>query len=345
VDFVGTLFSARAGILMSKRSDAFERQIHRLHELVEGEGADVTWNDRIPDPDNPDQSRQIDITIRRAADLTLVECRLHKERQDVKWVEELIGRKQSLRAVSVIGVSSSGFTQGAILKAAAHGIFLRGLDELTPAEVQSWGCSIDMTMYYYEFKDLELSLLFHPDSISRLDMDKLSTELAQFPGRQTLFNTAADKLEKLKLLTKPESERQPATFTLSVRLEGFELCGEPVLEVGFSGRALLVEHKLTAPGLYAYRSPAGAENDTSVVVQKTDHGETGAVIHNAYKMATILDLSGFELPPNSQFRYLSSGANKEMDMDSFEILGTDRLYATRGPMAVIIESSGSKSSA
>jgi hypothetical protein len=324
---------------MTSKSDAFEQEIHRLYELVEGEGAEVTWSDRIPDPDNPDQSRQIDITVKRGTELTLVECRLHKERQDVKWVEELIGRKQSLRAVSVIGVSASGFTQGAIKKAHAHGIFLRGLDGLTSEEVRSWGCSFDMTMYYYEFKDLELVLLFRPDSISRLDMERLAAELRVFPGRQTLFNVAADELEKLKLLTKDESERKSVTFEFRVRLEGFELSGEPVLEVGFSGRARLVEQKLTAPALYAYRSPAGAENDTSVVVQKSGFGETGAVIHNAEKVATILDLSGFELPPNSQFRYLRTAANKDMDMESFELLGTDKLYATHGPMVVNIQSS------
>jgi hypothetical protein len=95
------------------------------------------------------------------------------------------------------------------------------------------------------------------------------------------------------------------------------------MEVEFSGRARLVEQELTAPALFAYRSPADGEGDISVVVQKTSLGETGAVVHNAYKMATILDLSRLEMPPNSQFRYFRASANKEMDMDSFELLGVD----------------------
>jgi hypothetical protein len=61
---------------MSKESDAFEQRIHRIHELIDGTDAEVTWNDRIPDPDNPKRSRQIDITIKRGATLTLVECRI-----------------------------------------------------------------------------------------------------------------------------------------------------------------------------------------------------------------------------------------------------------------------------
>jgi hypothetical protein len=46
---------------------------------------------REPDPDDPAQSRHIDITIRRGDDLAFVECRLHKERQDLQWIEELMG--------------------------------------------------------------------------------------------------------------------------------------------------------------------------------------------------------------------------------------------------------------
>ena len=45
--------------------DALERQVHRIQELLVRSHSDVTWNDHIPDPDNPEQSRQIDITIRR----------------------------------------------------------------------------------------------------------------------------------------------------------------------------------------------------------------------------------------------------------------------------------------
>ena len=88
---------------MSKESKEFEQRIHRLHELIEGSGAEVTWDDSLPDPDNPSQPRQIDVTIRRDGFLTLLECRLHKERQDVKWVEELMGRRISLYTHALIG--------------------------------------------------------------------------------------------------------------------------------------------------------------------------------------------------------------------------------------------------
>jgi len=95
---------------MTKKSEKFELQIRRIHELLEQKGSEVTWNDKIPDPDNIKQPRQIDISIKRDGKLTIVECRIHQKSQNVKWIEELIGRRLSLKADAVIAVSSSGFT-------------------------------------------------------------------------------------------------------------------------------------------------------------------------------------------------------------------------------------------
>lgn len=143
-----------------KESETFERQIHRIHELLDDSEAVVTWNDHIPDPDNPSQARQIDITIERNRKLTIVECRRHQSAQDVQWIEELIGRRASLRAHGVIAVSSSGFTAGAVKKASVHGVILRDLRELTEAEVKDWGKQVALTLYFYQYFDLELSLCF-----------------------------------------------------------------------------------------------------------------------------------------------------------------------------------------
>jgi len=88
----------RQGIKTSKE---LERQVARIHELLERSNDVVTWDDHTPDPDNPGQLRQIDVTIRRDGQLTIIECRLSRNRQNVKWIEELIGRRQSLGAQDV----------------------------------------------------------------------------------------------------------------------------------------------------------------------------------------------------------------------------------------------------
>jgi len=151
-------------MVMQPPSEKFERQIERIHQLLENDGAQVTWNDRIPDPDNPSQVRQIDITIRRGNAITLVECRIHKERQDVKWIEELIGRRQSLRAHAVIAVSASGFTTGAIAKAESFGIILRSMGSLSEPEIRSWGKLTEVQLVYYEFTDCLMTFKLPPRS-------------------------------------------------------------------------------------------------------------------------------------------------------------------------------------
>lgn len=57
---------------MSTESDNFEIMISRIYEILEREGATVEWNDRIPDPDNPNQLRQIDVIVRKENILILL---------------------------------------------------------------------------------------------------------------------------------------------------------------------------------------------------------------------------------------------------------------------------------
>jgi hypothetical protein len=209
---------------------------------------------------------------------------------------------------------------------------------LTTEEVKRWGAIVALTFYYYEFSDLTLDLLFGPDSIPKLDMTVLADEVRTYHGRQSLFNAASDEMERLKLLTLEPEQRKDVRFAIRLRLEGFRLCGEPVVEVGFAGVARLVERPLGVPSVTSYRDLSGSTEKVSVVVQNTLLGETVVIVHDAHRMATIVDLSAISLPPNSQFRYFRTAADREMDMDSFEVIGTEGLYASSGPMAVTINS-------
>src|ERR1700753_1296328 len=116
---------------MTKKSETFEQEIARIHELLEGSGAIVEWNAKVIDPDNRGKKRQIDVLIKKGNLTTFLECRIHKDQQNIKWIEELIGRRVSLQADCIVGVSSSGFTSGAIKKAEKFGILLRDLKNLS----------------------------------------------------------------------------------------------------------------------------------------------------------------------------------------------------------------------
>jgi hypothetical protein len=137
----------------------FEQQIARILRALHDKDVDVVWNDKFPDPDNPSQLRQVDISIRGQQRLTIVECRLHRRKQDVKWIEELHGRKISLNAEAIIGVSSSGFTTGAIEKARRLGVFLRSLSALTDEEIATWGSRTKTSISYVKFSKIRLCII------------------------------------------------------------------------------------------------------------------------------------------------------------------------------------------
>lgn len=320
---------------MTKESDQFEQRIHRTLELIEGSGAEVAWNERIPDPDNPSQQRQIDITIRRDGSVTHAECRLHRERQDVQWIEELYGRKVSLQAANVIAVSSSGFTQGAIRKAERLGVVLRDLQDLTPEEVAQWGCTVEMSIYYYQYEDLKIVLLFLESDAAAIDSSVLAEELKTYPGRQSMFNTSLDLFDA-ESMTLEARLKKNFKFEIKMQLEDFQLCGRPVQLVEFSGTAQLREVDVRLPVALAFGAPQESAVSRSAVLHKTADGDTGFIIHAPDRLATVVDVSKLQLPPNAQFRFVQTRASQTMSMDSFELLGTDGLYATAGPMTVDI---------
>jgi hypothetical protein len=327
---------------VTKESEEFEQRIHRTLELIEGSGAHVTWNDRIPDPDNPSQPRQIDITIRRDGAVTHAECRLHKERQDVQWIEELYGRKVSLQAANVIAVSSSGFTQGAILKAERLGVVLRDLRDLSPEEVAGWGCIVEMKVYYYQYDSLKLVLLFRESDAAALDnRDDLADVLKVLPGRQSLFNASLELFDA-ESMTLEERLKKRYRFEVKLRLEDFHVCGRPVQSVEFSGNAQLQEMDVRLPVALAYGAPQEKAASRSTLLQKMPDSDTGFIIHAPDRLATVIDVAKLNLPPNAQFRYARTMASKTMDMDSVELLGTEGIYATAGPVTTEIVGIGAR---
>lgn len=317
-----------------RHSTAFEQQVHRIYELLEGSGASVTWNDHISDPDNPRQARQIDITLRRDGILTLIECRDHQTRQDVQWIEELIGRRASLRADAIIAVSSSGFTAGALSKAKSFGIIPRDLRELTELEVKDWGQQTALTLYFYQYSNLELLLCFGNESIPKLDMEGMKCEIASYPGIQSLFNAAAQQLGNLEPLNE-ENQGQAIEFRLRLQLEGLEFCGEPVLEVDFRGKAAIVSKGVLSPAVFAYRNPEDESVPRAVNLEKFSLGET-SIIHEEDKVSIFLDISQLEVPPFCQFRFFRVAGRNEVWHEAVELVGLDKLWVRGGRMNVSI---------
>lgn len=306
-----------------RRSVAFEHQIRRIYELLERSGAKVTWDDRVPDPDNPSQQRQIDITIRRDGKLTIVECRDRRSREDVQWIEELYGRRKSLKGDAIIGVSSSGFTTGALKKAKRLGVIMRDLRQLADLEIKSWGRRVALTLYFYQYSDLDLSFCFERESIPRLDNDVVRSDLASGPHVQSLFNAAARHIDGLNLMT-GDHAGWVVKFGFRAELAGLELSGEPVLEVQFNGKAQLIAKEVTST-VVAYGNPCNTALRREAFVERFPLGET-SIIHDTNRISILLDLSQVEVPPFCQFRFFRVDGQEEMDHDALELVGLKKVW-------------------
>lgn len=311
--------------------DALERQVHRIHELLVGSHADVTWNDHIPDPDNAEQSRQIDITIRRDGKLILIECRLSRRRQNVKWVEELVGRRQSLGADEIIAVASAGFTDGAQKKAARFGVRLRHLQQLNDEEITSWGQKVALTLYYYQYADAVVALGFAKRSIPNLDLEGMSRELRSHPCLQSVFHAAASQLDTLKLLA--QSDMRSFHVGVAIRPEGVVLGGAPLLEMRLECQARLVAQEIDSSGVFGYGDPGETVVHREATVERFAFGETN-IVHDAGRIAIEVDLSRLDLPQLSQIRYLRTRSANELDHESFAIAHPQSLHVTKGTIQV-----------
>jgi len=308
---------------MNKASDEFEIMISRIHELLESEDAIVEWNERIPDPDNPGQGRQVDVLVSKNDLKTLIECRLHKKPQDVKWIEELMGRRTSLEADTIVAVSSSGLTSGAIKKANKYGVILRDINQLIDEEITSWARSIAISLLYYRYEDFKLSFFFDFQDIENLNVNQIKKELENYVGFRSLFTAQLNILEEKKLILE-ENRNKRVHFRVNFKLEGFQLCSCEVKEVQAEGFAYLEAIQLNIPEILAYGEPGERNTERNVHIQNYNLGET-KVIHHSGKVSMTIDLSKMEVPPYWQFRYVDVKSDHENYFDSFEIVHPEKI--------------------
>lgn len=279
---------------MTKKSDNFEKQIYRIHQLLEDTGSEITWNDKIPDPDNPEQNRQIDVSIKNGDKLTLVECRIHQDPQDVKWIEELIGRKLSLQADTIIAVSNSGFTKGAIKKAESFAIILRDLYTLSDEEIKGWA-KTEILIGLYEYKNISIDIFFPISMKGKINeeetfqyindilfqkfMDNFRQKLNEisFSGRNQFF--------QLRFDFEPNFYKINKTYIVSALFRSFiSLRSE--------------KYYATYIVLYDDVNKKGVNKETSVEKFGPGNSEVIKSIGNA----TIrFDLTSFKIPDNCQF--------------------------------------------
>lgn len=299
---------------MTVKSDKFELQISKLHELLEQPDAEVTWNDHLPDPDNPTQPRQIDITIKRENKLTLVECRIHKKKQNVKWVEELIGRRISLKADAIIAVSASGFTKGAILKAKSHGIILRDILTLTEEEITNWGRQTTIKITLFQYNNVCMTFVFPKIFASKVSVDDVEKYLiehgSQFRG---IFESIASWIDD------NNKKYLPGTIIVSLSIKELRVKDLPIKKLQFQSDFEAIVQQLETPSVVAYDSPETDALTRNVFIEQVELGEF-EIMQSSNEVSVSLDLSPVSMPNNCQFYTVGFDFQRKVRMQSIYIL-------------------------
>jgi hypothetical protein len=300
---------------MDNAARRFEKQIHRLHQLLEPEGGQVTWDDHIPDPDNPTQDRQIDITIRRANTLTMVECRTHAARQDVGWIEEMIGRRQSLRADIAVAVSASGFTAGAITKARAFGIVLRDLHTLTDREIRAWGKKTKVQVHFDRFRDVTLRFYFDP--IAKRDVRAEHVAAALQDDQSLLYELFA--LCSTKVAQRDRSQA-PVLLRSLLRPLDLVISGHSVRKVRLETEYSVVIRDIDIPSVTVFDAPEVKSIDRIGAIENNDRN-LFEIAQAGDEVAVVLDFSAVEVPENCHLLELSFDYGRTVTTHSFEFVG------------------------
>lgn len=121
-----------------RKGRELEILIKKISEL-QIENATITSPEYVQDIDTGTK-REVDVTIRRKINskevFVAIECRDRGSIQDIQWVEQLISKKESVGADSLIAVTSSDFTFPAQLKAQKRGVILKRISKSLPAEIE-----------------------------------------------------------------------------------------------------------------------------------------------------------------------------------------------------------------
>lgn len=116
--------------VMSKQSNAFQKLIYYIHNKIEFSEVKVTESALLRE-NNIDQTveREVDILIEKQDRRIAIECRDRSAKDDIQWIDGLIGKYKNLDVDKVIAVSNFGFSQNAYLKAKMNSIDLQTLED------------------------------------------------------------------------------------------------------------------------------------------------------------------------------------------------------------------------
>ncbi len=303
---------------MTSSGKQFENQIHRITELLERHNSKVILDHKIPDPDNPEQPRQIDIYVENENGKIHIECRDRKSKQDVMWIEELYGRKKSLNADKLIAVSASGFTKGAIKKAKRLSIYLRTLSEITPNEISSWNEPIKFIYCYYLFR--LSTITFITTNPEESIPDNLYYDILEKNGELfNMFNHIATNLNKSKVTR----NFNRFTFNYHPRLKhpNPAIASLNMLKWTFEGEVKFLEKEVLSNNHLVYKTLSG-ENQTIEAAVKSIPDSHNEIIIQDLNCRITCDFSSVTFPKNCMLKHVQCNAGTTIKTNKLFFIGS-----------------------
>ena len=173
----------------------FEKLIARIEHAMAPKGAVVTSPDRIPDKVTG-ELREVDASIRYKVGtcpvLITIECRDRTSIEDVRWIEQLAEKQRGIGASITVAVSSSGFSEPAIKKAAAVGIQVRVLTDATASDFDRWLSLDNSQIIVDEWALAELDLELYDAPVDAAFLPAFQDSLRQHGPRAPLFIRNSD---------------------------------------------------------------------------------------------------------------------------------------------------------
>ena len=158
-----------------------------------------------------------------------------------------------------------------------------------------------------------------------LDKDQIRDELSKnYKYFRSIFNAMSQCADE-KNIYRSELRNKPFPFRIRLKLDGFSLCGEEIVEVEAKGKVTAIDNKVNCPAVLAYASPETPSDERDIVVESFQLGNS-EIVHHSGHISILVDLTQLPIPPLCLFRFLDCDTNHENYHDKLELIGVEKLY-------------------
>lgn len=207
---------------MSNSGEGLEQLVKLVEEIFVPQGFKVEVRKRIYD-DHGNQIAELDVFVSGTLSTTqiewLIECRDRPSEGPAPgaWIQQLVGRRTTLKLNKVTAVSTTGFSPAAIAFAKQEGIELRSVNQITRAEVETWFSSQSIPFHNVigDLKQVDIRLAGSDE-----DKSAIYARLSANPQARLFFPTSGGEPVPMNTLWKQAVDLAPRELSDGVTPNG-----------------------------------------------------------------------------------------------------------------------------